>query len=67
MGNTQSISKINFEDVQYSMKNKEIFMLINTLDEKNQDCLIPNTINIHQEEEIINRLISKGKTNVKQM
>jgi 23S rRNA pseudoU1915 N3-methylase RlmH len=65
MGNTQSISKINFEDVQYSMKNKEIFMLINTLDEKNQDCLIPNTINIHQEEEIINRFISKGKTNVK--
>ena len=31
MGNTTSTRKVNFEDVQYSMKNKNKFLLINTL------------------------------------
>ena len=31
MGNSQSIQKINFEDVQYVLKNNETHLLINTL------------------------------------
>lgn len=65
MGNTQSINKINFEDVQYTIKNKDSCLVINTLDENNQDCLIINTININQEEQIINKLMSNGKNDIK--
>jgi len=64
MGNTPSIKKINFEDVQYVIKNNETHILINTLDERMQDCLLPNTVNINQEEQMINKLIQNGKTNV---
>jgi hypothetical protein len=65
MGNTQSINKINFEDVQFIIKNSDSCLLINTLDEKNQDCLIINTVNIGQEEQIINKLLSNGKSDLK--
>lgn len=65
MGNTQSINKINFEDVQFIIKNSNSCLLINTLDEKNQDCLIINTVNIGQEEQIINKLLSNGKSDLK--
>lgn len=64
MGNTQSVKKINFEDVQYVIKNTEAYLLINTLEDKFQDCLLPNTIHVSQEEQIINKLISLGKTNI---
>ena len=58
MGNAQSSAqKINYEDIQYVLKNPESHVLINTLNENEQTCLIPNTIHINQEEEIINRLI----------
>ena len=60
MGNTTSTRKVNFEDVQHSMKNKNKFLLINTLDSSRQDILIKNTIPISKEEEVINQLI---KTN----
>lgn len=60
MGNTTSTRKVNFEDVQYSMKNKNKFLLINTLDSSRQDILIKNTVPISKEEELINKLI---KTN----
>jgi 23S rRNA pseudoU1915 N3-methylase RlmH len=66
MGNAQSSAqKINYEDIQYVLKNPESHVLINTLNENEQTCLIPNTININQEEEIINRLIKNGNKNVK--
>ena len=65
MGNTQSVNKINFEDVQYIIKHRESSLLINTLDENNQDCLIMNTIAMNQEEQIINKLITNGKTDIK--
>ena len=60
MGNTTSTRKVNFEDVQYSMKNKNKFLLINTLDSSRQDILIKNTVPKSKEEELINKLI---KTN----
>jgi len=65
MGNSQSTQKINFEDLQFVLKNPESHILINTLNVLEQDCLIPNTINASQEEIIINKLIKNGNKNVK--
>ena len=61
MGNTTSTRKVNFEDVQYSMKNKNKFLLINTLDSSRQDILIKNTVPINKEEELINKLINTNQ------
>jgi hypothetical protein len=63
MGNTTSTRKVNFEDVQYGMKNKNNFLLINTLDSSRQNILIKNTLPIDKEEELINKLI-KSNLNV---
>lgn len=66
MGNLPSIGhpevepKINFEDIQYMLKNKERFFLINTLPEHEQDCLIPYTVPANQEERMVNQLIQRG-------
>lgn len=65
MGNNQSIQKVNFEDIQYSIKNNENHILINTLNENEQDCLIQNSIKASQEENIINQLIKIGNKNIK--
>lgn len=66
MGNSQSVQKINYEDVQFVMKNKESpHILINTLDDSDQECLIPNTVNIHREVELINKLLQIGNKQVK--
>ena len=59
MGNTSSSKKINFEDVQYAIKNKE-YIIINTLPSTNQYCLIFNTINCNEEEAIINNLLKSN-------
>jgi len=63
MGNTTSIRKVNFEDVQYSVKQRQNYLLINTLDSNEQTCLITNTIMVTQEEKIINEYLNK-KINV---
>jgi len=65
MGGSQSIQKINFEDIQFVLKNKESFILINTLLEAEQDCLISGTISINKEIDIINHCIKNGKKNIK--
>ena len=65
MGNAQSIPRINFEDIQYSIKNRETTVIINTLSNTIQDCLIKNTIPSYQEEELINNLIKTGRKDVK--
>jgi hypothetical protein len=65
MGNSQTIQKINYEDIQYAIKNSEQYLLINTLVESEQDCLIPNTININKEIEMINNFIKMGNKQVK--
>lgn len=65
MGNSQSIQKINYEDVQFVTKNTEVHLLINTLNENEQDCLIPNTINVNKEVELINKFIKTGNKQVK--
>ena len=65
MGNSQSMQKINYEDVQYVIKNSDAHILINTLNENEQDCLLPNTIGIHKEVELINNLLKNGNKKVK--
>jgi len=65
MGQTQSTQKINFEDIQFVLKNYEQHVLINTLSENEQSCLLPNTINASEEEHIINKLIKNGRKDIK--
>jgi rhodanese-related sulfurtransferase len=65
MGNSQSTQKINYEDVQYVIKNAEAHILINTLNENEQTCLLPNTIGIHKEVDLINNLLKNGNKQVK--
>lgn len=67
MGNKISSSiKINYEDIQYAIKNNnEQHILINTLEGSEQDCLIINTITINKEENLINTLINNNKKNIK--
>ena len=65
MGNTQSMQKINFEDVQFVLKNADNYLLINTLPENEQKCLIPNTTAIEKEIDIINKCIQKRNKQVK--
>ena len=49
------IEKANFEDIQESIKNNNI--LINTLTQQEQYCLIQGTYDAVKEEELINNLI----------
>ena len=66
MGNSQSSSiKINYEDIQFIIKNPEGHLLINTLSNTEQNCLIINTININNEENIINSCIKRGTKDIK--
>ena len=61
MGQTQSVSrKVNFEDIQYLLNKNNDFILINTLNEKEQDCLIKNTVSIENEVKYINHFMSKN-------
>ncbi len=59
MGNTNSVKKINFEDMQDMIIDKNT-IIVNTLDVSKQDCLIKKTILAQDEVEIINNLL---KTN----
>jgi hypothetical protein len=66
MGNKLSTSiKINYEDVQYILKHPEGHLLINTLSDAEQECLIVNTMNIKNEENIINICIKNGRKDIK--
>ena len=65
MGQSQSIQKINFEDIQYTFNNKDDHILINTLNETRQDCLIIGTIGINKEAELINNFIKNGNKKIK--
>lgn len=62
MGNTQSIKKINYEDMQTIIKNPEIYLIINTLLPGEQQCLIVNTTLANNEEIIINKFMKENKS-----
>jgi hypothetical protein len=73
MGANNSKFKINYEDMQLASKysytcnsdnngnNHSRYAIINTLDPLYQTCLIPNTIPIAEEEEVINDIITNSK------
>jgi len=65
MGNTGSIERISFEDVQYCIRHG--WTIINTLPDDKQGVLIKGTIPASREVEFITNLISKKehtRTNV---
>lgn len=62
MGNSQSMKKINYEDIQTVIKNPEIYLIINTLLPSEQQCLIVNTTLAGEEEAIINRFLKENKS-----
>ena len=53
MGNTPSIKKVGFEDIQYIQKNNNCGILINTLGSNDQKCVITGTISPNNEEKVI--------------
>lgn len=61
MGNSVSMKKINYEDIQTVVKNPEIYMLINTLPLNNQECLISTTVSVDKEEAIINKYLKENR------
>ena len=60
MGSNISINKINFKDMQYAINNNLI--IINTLDNDNQECLIKNTLLPEKEITYINEYINRDKS-----
>jgi hypothetical protein len=54
MGQSQSVKKVNFEDVQQTIQTNNKYLLINTLDANNQECLIKGTITPESEVKTIN-------------
>jgi len=60
MGNV-SICKINFEDIQNKIEKENDFILISTLSEDLQNCLIYKTVQSNKEIEVINSLLKNDK------
>jgi len=59
------MNKVSFEDVQWFIKGKsEKYLLINTLDIKDQCCLIKETIDIDREVTIINDHLNNKKIRI---
>lgn len=64
MGNVQTIRKINFEDVLIAISDHNT-IIINTLTNDNQSCLIDRTVSYLREAELINTLLSSSRTNIR--
>lgn len=62
MGNSQSMQKINYEDIQTVIKHYNTFLLINTLQPADQGCLITHTISIDKEETLINKWLRENRS-----
>jgi hypothetical protein len=66
MGNSNStIQKVSFEDVQQAINISGAPTLINTLPADKQECLIPNTIPVSQEESVVNAFLKNGNTDIR--
>ena len=62
MGSSQSIRRINYEDMQEAYKKTDIYIIINTLSPTMQECLIFNTTSIETEELIINKYLTTNRS-----
>lgn len=58
----QQKQKVNFEDVQFAIKNINNHILINTMSENLQSCLISGTIPAEKEELLINKLLNETES-----
>ena len=59
MGATQSINKLNYEDMLLVIERPIEYTLINTMSLDDQSCLIPTTIDAHKEERILNGYLTE--------
>lgn len=59
MGGSQSVRKINFEDMQSFIRDDDI-IIINTLPSTIQECLIINTILAVDETNILNKMLKQN-------
>jgi hypothetical protein len=62
---TRVYKKLSFEDIQFAIRNKDEFIIINTLPVTEQSCLIENTISHVEEERILNNLLTNYGFNQK--
>lgn len=60
MGTSQSVIRINFKDVQECLNSNDT-IIINTLPEQRQECLINGTISANDEIELINKCLKESK------
>lgn len=66
LGSSRQSNKINFDDIRFLLKQKQgsNIMMISTLPENQQDCLIKGTTPCYEEVSLINECIQKSQ-NVK--
>ena len=62
---TRVYKKLSFEDIQFAIRNRGEFVIINTLPVTDQSCLIENTITHVEEEQILNNLLTNYGLNQK--
>lgn len=63
MGN-QVAQVVSFEKVQFAVQHTEDFFIINTLNLKDQDCLIQGTMDAGIETKVLNDCIARGRMEV---
>ena len=56
-------NKIGYEDVLYAIENTTKNILINTLDQSLQHCLIKSTLSVENETAVLNQMIENNKFN----
>ena len=63
-GNSPTIKKVNFEDIQQIFRTNQNSLLINTLSSNEQSCLIKGTVSIQDEIRLINENMHRSSINI---
>jgi len=63
-GNSPTIKKVNFEDIQQIFRTNQNSLLINTLSANEQSCLIKGTVSIQDEIRLINENMHRSSINI---
>ena len=63
-GNSRSIKKVNFEDIQQIFRTNQNSLLINTLSANEQSCLIKGTVSIQDEIRLINENMHRSSIKI---
>ena len=64
MGNQTSINKISYEDIQFILNKSPQTLVISTLDHTSQNCLIPKTVKIDTEVNLINTYLTQKEIKI---